>query len=527
MIRSKLRIISGVLLIMAFALSLTMIFKLNEVSSDMETLENTFQPIERKYLELQLNVGSLEQSLLAYAVTQGAYDGLSIASQYYQQSKKLLGEIEALSSSQAELGQLLDKHHDFGLVIAAAYVEQGVDAGNLMLGDFDALSVRIFELVETNRQIADKTAKTLEASVDERMQWFKLLVYLFASAFIITIFGFYYSLSRYVFSPLRRLGEMVKDLASGKGDLTKRLRATRSDELGIIAGDINQFIAKTQELLQAVSHAGDQLGQSAKALESSMTSTLSGITKQEREIEATSHSAQQVAEGSIEVSKHTVDASLQTNDIHENSESVRLDVDASEKSMILLASKMEEAQQVIHRLGEDSNNIGSMLEVIRGISEQTNLLALNAAIEAARAGEQGRGFAVVADEVRSLAGNTSDSTDKINQVIEQLAHNVSHAIDVVKQCSDTTCECLQTVNSMGSSIKGISHAVEGLNSMNTQIATASEEQSEVLNEIDRNMTDIAQVTRDNSQSVSQLGDIVEQLQRSTKELDSHLAQFQY
>lgn len=527
MIKNKLRMISGVLLVLAMGLSLTMVYQLDQVSSNRETLDSVFKPVERTLLEVQYQVGLIEQSLLGYVVTQAAYDGLTNAEFSYQKSHQLLQQLEQLDQAQPELAGLIDRLHTLGVKLAKVYVEQGVDAGNMMLGDFESLSLQIHQQVDTSRLAADNVANALQLDIDKQMRLFENLTWLFAGAFIIAIGGIYYSLSHFVFRPLTKLGDMVNDLASGRGDLTKRLYASRNDELGVIANDINKFISKTQLLMKAVSSAAGGLGRCSSQLQASMTSTLAGISKQQQEIESTCDSAQQVAIGSREVAGHTVDASSRTSEIHANSDSVQHDVDVSAASMHRLAGKMQQAQQVIHNLGKDSKDIGAMLAVIRGISEQTNLLALNAAIEAARAGEQGRGFAVVADEVRSLAGNTSESTDKINQVIGQLADNVNLAIDVVSQCSATTDECLQTVDSMSRSINGISVAVEGLNTMNTQIATASEQQSEVLAEVDRNMADIANITSDNAEAVSLLDDIIVQLQSSTNELDAHLAKFHY
>jgi methyl-accepting chemotaxis protein len=158
-----------------------------------------------------------------------------------------------------------------------------------------------------------------------------------------------------------------------------------------------------------------------------------------------------------------------------------------------LAEQIENTANVIHQLEEDSENIGKVLDVIKGIAEQTNLLALNAAIEAARAGEQGRGFAVVADEVRTLAGRTQESTAEINQVIEKLQLGSQKAVDVMNKSREDAQSVVEQATQAGTSLSVISTAVERINDMSSQIASAAEQQNSTAEEINRNITNISEL----------------------------------
>jgi methyl-accepting chemotaxis protein len=199
-------------------------------------------------------------------------------------------------------------------------------------------------------------------------------------------------------------------------------------------------------------------------------------------------------------------------------------VTASIHSIEELAKEIGNASNVITNLEQDSENIGSVLDVIRGIAEQTNLLALNAAIEAARAGEQGRGFAVVADEVRTLASRTQQSTQEIQTMIERLQQGAHNAVDVMKASQSRTTDTVGHANKAGEALNSISNYVGDINDMNLQIASAAEQQSAVAEEINQNVvriTDIAQHTSDSMQEIASSSNDLAQLSSNLDTLVSN------
>ena len=288
--------------------------------------------------------------------------------------------------------------------------------------------------------------------------------------------------------------------------------ARRQRELACdVAERIAEPVGDLAETTESVAVRGDQIDQLAGAQADRMRE----LARETDEMTATVE----------EVARNAASAADATNTADQEASAGNEVVQGTIQSIRSLADEVERASGVINRVSGDSENIGKVVEVINEIAEQTNLLALNAAIEAARAGEAGRGFAVVADEVRTLAQRTQKSTDEIRQMIETLQQGAGEAVQVMESGREQATATVETAGKAGEALENINDAVSTITDMNQQIASAAEEQSATADEINRNVTNITQVADETNVGAQELGTASEELKRLAAELEERLAQF--
>ncbi|MFD2113859.1 methyl-accepting chemotaxis protein [Thiorhodococcus fuscus] len=342
---------------------------------------------------------------------------------------------------------------------------------------------------------------------------------------LILLTGVILLVGRSVSVPLRHVGTALGDIASGEGDLTQRLPVDGKDEIALISANFNAFVSKIQTLIAQVTGATSQLAAAAEQLNLTSEGTKDQIQRQQAETDQVATAMNEMTATVQEVAAHANSAAQAAREAdleaRQGSGVVRESIDAIEA----LAHEVEQAAGVIHRLEADSDEIGKVLDVIRGIAEQTNLLALNAAIEAARAGEQGRGFAVVADEVRSLASRTQDSTKEIRAMIERLQGGANSAVTAMERGQARSKETVEKAGQAERSLAAIGDSITRINDMNTQIASASEEQSAVAGEIDRNLANIVHSVDGVSNASGQIASSSDGLARLAAELQDLVGQF--
>ncbi len=290
--------------------------------------------------------------------------------------------------------------------------------------------------------------------------------------------------------PMVRLIEVTNDLANGEGDLTQRLESNSRGELGALAGYVNTFLDKLQSAIATIIASGGEMRDSLDKASSVAAENRTLLDRHSSELDQAANSVQTMSQRLGRMSESAQGLAGTTGDARVEAETADRMADDAVAAVTSLTARMQESEEVISTLREQSDNIGSVLGVIEGIAEQTNLLALNAAIEAARAGEQGRGFAVVADEVRTLASRTQQSTEEIKGIIEGLQSGAQNAVDTMEQSQADLVRSADQINQVKHSLAQIVAHMERISATNNEVAGEIEEQSHVASGISSNIDEL-------------------------------------
>lgn len=332
-------------------------------------------------------------------------------------------------------------------------------------------------------------------------------------------------LLRTIVTPVRSIKDAMEQIASGEGDLRQRIEMTSKDEIGQLAGSFNLFVSKIQNTVEQVIDSSHALRTEMTNLQSLTSTIQNSTTLQQKDSEAVAAAVHEMQVTSRSVSDNAGDAANASQTANEELSNTNAILDSTVDSIRSLASEIGSASQVINTLDQDVSNIASVVDVIQGIAEQTNLLALNAAIEAARAGEQGRGFAVVADEVRSLASRTQQSTGEIQAMIEKLQVGATEAVRVMRGSEESGEKTISTAGEASRSLSEILNAIALMNEMNTHIATAASQQSTVSDEVNSNVQGIADSSTAIVDIVGQAQQALGHLNEQCQRLDAQVSQF--
>lgn len=313
--------------------------------------------------------------------------------------------------------------------------------------------------------------------------------------------------------PIRSIRERIMDISEGNGDLTARITLDQRDELGELVTHFNRFMQKLQSLVQQIQSTAGEVADNTGKLQGNARSSKDSIDQQGEALTLVATAVTQMSAAIAEVARNTTEAADEAKKASARSEEGQRIVHETIEQIQHLSAKVQTAATVITHVEEEANKVTSVIDVIRGIAEQTNLLALNAAIEAARAGEQGRGFAVVADEVRTLASRTQESTQDIQNMLQRLQQGVKEAVSAMHTSCESARQTVETTEGAGKSLDEIKDAVSNITRMAIQIAAAAEEQSEVTEDINRNL-----------EQINRFADATTQLAQSTLESSDHMGQ---
>lgn len=314
--------------------------------------------------------------------------------------------------------------------------------------------------------------------------------------------------------------------ALAKGDLTKKIKIDGKDEFAWMCWEYTCARKGFTEVVQSIKANASQLAAAAEELSTITEQSSKGVVRQQSETQQVATAMNEMSATVQEVAKNAASAATEAQEADQQAKNGYDVVNETVQTINSLATEVKNTSEVIERLKGDSLSIGAVLDVIRDIAEQTNLLALNAAIEAARAGEQGRGFAVVADEVRTLASRTQQSTQEINEMIERLQSGANEAVLVMEQGTAKAENTVEQASKAGEALDSITQVVDNIKAMNMQIASAADEQSATAEEINRNIVNISEVADETSTGAQQTANASDELARLAVDLQEKVDRFQ-
>ncbi len=416
-----------------------------------------------------------------------------------------------------DAANLLDTYQSAFVSLVSAQKELGYNSSEGLLGDMRGA---VHQMDDVLKQLLQKS----QAAVDEHTSFVNTFAYSLFLLLLIIAVAFALIVSRSILTRITELKETMSQIAK-TSDLTIAVNVKGDDELAEMAGVFNQMVGSFRNLIVEVNQSVNTLNIATQSLANNIYAANEGVDTQMQQTDLVATAVTEMVATVEEIASNTRDAAHKAETTSTNADKGKQGVTQTISQIGQLSDKLFESENVVKELEKESITIASVLDVIRGIAEQTNLLALNAAIEAARAGEQGRGFAVVADEVRTLASRTQDSTREIETIVGQLQSRTGEIVSLMASCRTQGEESAQQASSAGEMLEEITQDVSLIMDMNSAIAMAIQEQTTVATEVNQHVVVIRDVTVQSGESAKQTEHMSEELAQQAEVLHQEVSRF--
>jgi len=532
----KLRLPIALVGFILLALSIVQISALNTISNDSDHIENTYIPAINLTLNADRDLYQAQIAERSIALGIHTKKFIDMHSANLNQVQDRINKVRGLDIP-VEIQQQADK-------FLAAYsawrpkseklVAQTTN-GQLSQSDATEMSTNALDKeFESMRDQLDALGEMIAAAAESlhadnmavKDSSLSVILTLVVIAIGVTLF-IAVVVPKLIIRPINNLTRVLESLADGRGDLTARLPTTGDDEVGRMAKSFNRFLDRMQTLVRNIQLIVEDVRASSAELKSGADES-QALSKQYAEsMDMVANANREMAEAIEEVARTTVEVSEEAKDSDTTAKAVANQFRSAVTDIMALAGSVNDASIVIKDLEKETVNIASVLDVIKGIAEQTNLLALNAAIEAARAGEQGRGFAVVADEVRTLAGKTQKSTGDINTMIDKLQSGVDRAVNSMKGGEEKAEGTVTSARESEEQVKQISASLIRITDRILRVASAIEEQTSVINEINGNLSNARDLSKTGQASAEKITVSVGILNKRAEDINSQISNYTF
>jgi methyl-accepting chemotaxis protein len=528
-------LLPGVIGVVGFAIYLAVNFSSGKLNSTIlgEVQDSYLPALELTGKNLSL-LDKVKQDLV-FAATTGEPSMVDDAEKLADEMKKNVAQLEKNldAADQVKQGEIaainrsLTSYLDTVIPLTRAMIAGTADMGQAqasMKKSKENLQALEKELTQTRDESRSDFINAVK-EVNARSEKVLAVGMVMGVIVMVLLIGIAFWVARMVTADIKDVAKSLQDIASGEADLTIQLKSKGKDEVGELVRWFNTFVQRLRGIIGEVVNSTSHLAAAAEEMSNIVMQAKEGAGHQQQETEQLASATNEMTATIESMAQYASEAAQAAQQADQESVGGKNVVAGTIDTIDALVSEVEATSSAIHKLEQESTNIGKVLDVIRDIADQTNLLALNAAIEAARAGEQGRGFAVVADEVRVLAQRSSQSTSEIREIIERLQSEARDAVQVMQSGREKAKESASQAAQAGNALEVITSKVSGINKMNTEIALTAAQQSSVAEEINRNITNINNIAQETAEGAGQTATASEELAGLAMRLQGLVGQF--